>query len=534
MKRAQSSIHQYDVAIIGAGHNGLVCGALLAKAGKRVVLLEARQKIGGLSVTEEIAENVNGSVCAHLVYGLSKRVVSDLRLGKHGVSFVDGFSNTIALNEDGAHLTLTPNVEKTKENISRFSTNDANNYEKFEEQVAGFARVIATLLNEPAPSMDPSDSAGERQWHKVRQALKKLHVDQAAEFLHLLSSNVVDYLDGFFETDLLKGALAHDAIMGNAMGPRNPGSMWTYLYRRALELSSDPHFRGHPKGGVGVISDGLGKAALDAGADIRLGAEVTSLNLIDGRVAGVILEDGQTISAASVVSSLDPKKTFLELLPAGSTDLGFLTRIRQWRSNGTAAKLNFTLDGIPVFEGLSEQEVISSRLLVCPSTDYLEFAYNHTKYNQFSDFPALEIVLPTVLDPSLSTDGHQVMSVLVHYCPDDVEGGWDAARDVFVERVIRAIATFAPDITDMIVAGQVLTPADIAEDFGLTGGHWHHGDLSLDQSLLLRPEAGANDHETPISGLYLCGAGSHPGGGITGIPGHNAAQIVISRERGRR
>ena len=534
MTSQHSSIHQYDVAIIGAGHNGLVCAALLAKAGKRVVLLEARQKIGGLSVTEEIAENVEGSVCAHLIYGLNKRVISELRLGKHGVSFVDGFKDTIALNEDGAHLTLSENVERTKENISRFSTNDASNYVKFDEQVTGFARVVATLLNDPVPSLDPSDGVSERQWHKVRQALKKLHVDQAAEFLHLLSSNIVDFLDGFFETDLLKGALAHDAIMGNAMGPRSPGSMWTYLYRRALELSSDPHFRGHPRGGVGIISDGLGKAALDAGADIRLGAEVTSLNLIDGRVAGVVLEDGQTISAASVVSSLDPKKTFLDLLPAGSADLGFLKGIRQWRNKGTAAKLNFTLDGVPAFDGLSEQEVTTSRLLICPSTDYLEFAYNHTKYNQFSDFPALEMIIPTALDPALSPDGHHVMSVLVHYCPYDVDGGWEASRDLFVERVIRAIATFAPDIADMIVAGQVLTPVDIAQDFGLTGGHWHHGDLSLDQSLLLRPDAGANHHETPVSGLYLCGAGSHPGGGITGIPGHNAAQVVIARERGRR
>ncbi len=534
MTRAKGSFHQYDVAIIGAGHNGLVCGAMLAKAGKKVVLLEARQKIGGLSVTEDIAEDVQGPVCAHLVQGINKKVASDLRLARHGVSFLDGFQTTIALSEDGQHLVLSRNAEETKASIEAFSSNDASAYLKFEERLSAFSNVLSTLITEPLPAVAAHQRDSDRQWHKMRQALKKLHVDQAAEFMTVLSGSVADFLDEHFETDLLKGALAHDAIMGNAFGPRSPGSMLTMMYRRASQQLSDPHYFGYPKGGVGALSDALGKAALDAGADIRLGADVVSLNVIDGRIAGVTLEDGQTISARAVVSSVDPKKTFVDLLPVGSADLRFLRGIRRWRSRGVAAKLNFVLDGLPEFDELTEEDVTRSRLLICPSPDYLEFAFNHTKYNEFSEFPALEIIIPSALDPTLAPSGQHVMSILVHYCPFDLAGGWDAGRDRFVERVIRVLSDFAPDIADRIVAGQVLTPADIARDFGLTGGHWHHGDMSLDQSLLFRPDPAANHYETPVPGLYLCGAGSHPGGGITGTPGHNAAQVIIARERDRK
>ncbi len=533
MKRSQRDLHQYDIAVIGAGHNGLVCAAMLAKSGKRVVLLEARQKIGGLCVTEEIAEDVQGSVCAHLVHGLNKRVVSDLRLSKHGITFADGFQSTIALNEDGQHLTLTRDVAETKNNIASFSTSDANNYLKFDERLSAFARVLSVLADEPMPSIVHAAKGDERQWHKARQALAKLPADQSADFLHALSSSLADFLDDYFETDLLKGALAHDAVMGNALGPRSPGSTLGLLYRRTTELLGDPHYFGHPIGGIGAISDALGKAALEAGADIRLGADVTGLNVIDGSVVGVTLEDGQTISARAVVSSLDPRKTFLSLLPAGTADLRFLRKMRHWRCEGAAAKVNFALDAIPEFVGLSEEEVTRSRLLICPSTDYLEFAFNHTKYEEFSDYPALEIVIPTALDPTLAEPDQHVMSILVHYCPLHVKEGWNKVRDRFVERIIRVLTTFAPDIADVITAGQVLTPADIAQDFGLTGGHWHHGDLSLDQSFFFRPDAAAMHYETPVPGLYVCGAGSHPGGSLTGTPGHNAAQVILTREKER-
>jgi phytoene dehydrogenase-like protein len=331
-------------------------------------------------------------------------------------------------------------------------------------------------------------------------------------------------LEERFSLPLLKGALALDAVLGTNLGPRSPGTVLSLLYRVAAPRGAD--CLSLPQGGLGALSEALARAARAAGAEVRTGSAVERILVRDDHAAGVVLAGGEEIAATTVVSSADPKSTFLKLLGSEHLDAGFVRRVSQVRSRGLTAKLHLALDRLPQFPGLAE-ELLPGRLLIAPSADYVERAYNHTKYDEYSAAPMLEITIPTLADPGLAPAGRHVMSVIAQYAPYALAAGWATQRQAFADRVIDTLGAYAPQLRDSIRAMELLTPPDIEREFRITGGHWHHAELALDQFLMVRPVPGAAQYHTPVPGLFLCGAGCHPGGGVTGLAGRNAARQLI-------
>jgi phytoene dehydrogenase-like protein len=340
--------------------------------------------------------------------------------------------------------------------------------------------------------------------------------------------NAYDLLEEQFESDLVKGALGFDAVLGSGFGPRSPGSVLTLLYRLAAQSASGREPLSQPQGGMGAVTDALAAAARAAGVEIRTGTAVARIAVENDKTSGVVLADGAVIAAGTVISNADPRTTFLKLLGTEHLDTGFVRRIDHLRSRGLVAKLHLALDGPPEFTGL-DRVGLGGRLLVAPSLDYLERAFNPTKYGEMSEAPALEITVPTINDPSLAPAGQHVLSALVQYAPYKFAAGWDVGKPRLADRAIEAIEAYAPGLRRKIIAVETLTPLDIEAEFGMTGGHWHHGELAFDQFFMVRPVPGAAQYRTPVAGLFLCGAGSHPGGGVMGAAGRNAARQILKQ-----
>jgi phytoene dehydrogenase-like protein len=350
------------------------------------------------------------------------------------------------------------------------------------------------------------------------------------ELLRIGAMNIYDLLEERFQSPLLKAALAFDAVLGTNLGPRSPGSVLPLLYRLAAEAGADNGGLCQPRGGVGAVTQAIAHAARAAGAEIRTSAGVRRLLVTDDHVSGVELESGEAFTARIVASNADPKTTLLSLLGPEHLDAGFVRRITHLRTNGLAAKLHLALDGLPRFPGVTER-ALTGRLLVAPSLDYLERAFNSSKYGEVSAHPSLEITLPTVNDPELAPKGHHVLSAIVQYAPHTPRAGWDRVREPFLAATLAAIEAHAPGLRSQITALELLTPHDIEQQFRIRGGHWHHGELSFDQFFMVRPVPGAAQYRSPVPGLFLCGAGAHPGGGVTGLAGRNCARQILSGAR---
>ncbi|MBV8852300.1 MAG: NAD(P)/FAD-dependent oxidoreductase [Sinobacteraceae bacterium] len=516
----------YHCIVIGAGHNGLVCAAYLARSGRSVLVLEAGSQVGGAAVTREFAPGFKVSACAHLLQPMSSAMIEDLRLEHHGLRVAASQLPTTALQPEGPPLHLGP----SDLTASGCSMRDVAAYPHYAGLLDRFAAALQPLLLSVPPRLGSGRWADRQAWLRLGWQLRRLGRADLRELLRIAGMNVYDLMQEHFETPLLQAALAFDALLGTNFGPRSPGSVFTLLYRLATgyRATSARGARGlmQPEGGLGRVAAALAQAATAAGAEIRTGTPVQQILVENHQVSGVRLASGETLTAETVISNADPQTTFLRLLGAEHLDAGFTRRIANLRTRGLCAKLHLALDELPPFTGTTLRE-LGGRLLLAPSLDYLERAFNHSKYREYSMLPALEITVPTVNDAGLAPAGRHVLSALVQYAPYDLAGGWDAARHSFLQVLLGLLEQHAPGISRMVRAAELLTPADVEREFRISGGHWHHAELALDQFFILRPVPGATQYGAPVDGLYLCGAGCHPGGGIMGTAGRNAARQIL-------
>jgi len=508
------------VVIIGAGHNGLVCAAYLAKAGKAVTVLEASGQVGGAAVTREFAPGFKVSAAAHLAYLLDANVRSELALDAAGLSFSQHNIKTTALAVDGNHLQIAGETLQG----ANVNDNDRQAMREYRRLMNRFATVINRLNNRLPPRIGTRDRGDWVNLAKLAMDIRMLGKRDMREFLRIAGINIYDVLQEHFENPLLKGALSLDGVIGSNLGPRSNNSVFCALHRlsglQGLSM---------PRGGMGAISMALAGAARKHGATIRTSAEVARILVEGEHVTGVELADGERIAAGTVISGADPKRTFLGLLGARHLEAGFARKIHDIRMRGNVAKLHLALGKAPEFKGLN-QDQLDNRLVIAPDMDYVEHAFNHSKYGEYSARPVAEITIPSLHDNSLAPPGKHVLSALVQYAPYQLKSGWYDSKAAFTELVIDTIEAYAPRIRSQILYTELLSPADIENEFRITGGHWHHGEMALDQFLMLRPVPFAAQYATPVNGLYLCGAGSHPGGGVMGSAGRNAAHAVLGRK----
>ncbi len=506
-----------DCIVIGAGHNGLVCASTLARAGMNVACLEASGSAGGMASPRTIGNDYHFPGLAHVAHPISKAIRRDLKLDDFGYATGRAI-DTVALDAAGQHLVISP------KGLSGQGLNEADKkrFPAFAQQYADFAKAMRPLFENKPPrlkNMPFTDTAtlAKLGWN-IRMGLGR---DAMYEFLRVAAMNIYDVLEDEFQDDRLKGALAADAVMGSAMGPRMPGTVLTWLQRNQGAINGPLSQQA-----AGRLVDALTQSAENAGVSIRLNTPVERILIENGKAFGVRLTNGEMVKANIVISNVDPRATLTSLVGAPQLDAMFANRVTQIRGSGVVAKLNLALSGKPEFTGLAESQ-LGDRLLIAPSTKYVEHAFNASKYQQYSENPVLEMTIPSLHDGALAPEGHHVMSVNVAFVPYELEGGWDEQKSTLAYKIISQIGQYAPNLKSLVVDHEFVTPMDIENEFGAVRGHWHHGELSIHQSFMMRPLHGAAQYNTPIEQLFLCGAGCHPGGGLTGLAGRNAAKRVL-------
>ena len=521
---------RYDCIVVGGGHNGLVCATYLARGGRSVLVLEAAERVGGAAVTREFWPGFKVSAASHLLHLMPEALIQELSLGTHGLHLVAERMPTTAVAVDEVPLLIDAVNPASLESRSAADASALPRY-------SALLRRLGAAL-QPVFEMTPP-RLGTDSWHdrlallRMGLRLRRLGRRDMRELLRIGGMCVHDLLEEYFETPLLKGALGFDAILGTNLAPRSPGSVFTLLYRMAAASAASGSLS-LPRGGMGALSDALAKAAIDAGVVIRTGAPVERILVQGDRAAGVTLQSGEQLSAPAVISNADPKTTFLRLLGPEYLDAGFVRRVGHLRARGSTAKLHLALDRLPQFTGL-DASALRGRMLLAPSSDYLERAFNHTKYGEFSEAPALEVTVPSAVDSSLAPGGKHVLSANVQYVPYKLAAGdWELHRGRLTDLLVGLLDAHAPGLRQSVLAAELLTPADIEREFRISGGHWHHAELALDQFLMVRPVPGAAQYSTPLEGLFLCGAGTHPGGGVMGLAGRNAAREVLKSMASRR
>lgn len=504
-------LSEYDTIIIGAGHNGLVCATYLAKGGQKVLVLEAAANNGGLAADREFAPNFHAAV-AHAAAHIPTEIIRELQLGSHGFEATSAAALT-GLGTDGQHVTIDAGA------VTGTDAKDAAAYTAYRDVMHRFAEALRPFWLKTMPRIGNNSLRELMTFAQLGWNIRGLGKRDMREFLRIASLPARDLMDENFANELLKATLSWDGLLGAKLAPRSPNSaVLSMLYRMSGEAAS-----------AGKLINALTSAATAAGVEIRNNTAVQRV-LIDGsdaglKVRGVRSSDGGEIRADRVISATDPKRTFLNLVGVEYLDIGFTNRIRRLRCAGYVAKLHLALDGLPEFTGLAEP---GGRMIIAPDMDTIEVAYDHAKYGELPEQPVLEVSLPSLAEPLLAPPGKHVLAAHVMYVPYALKGGWtDAARQDVCARTIDTIARYAPSIRQQILHQEFLTPADIEQQYSVTGGHWHHTEMAMDQMLMMRPTYEAAQYSTPIPGLYLCSAGCHPGGGLSGAAGHNAARAIL-------
>ncbi len=516
----------YDAIVIGGGHNGLVAATLLARSGRKVRLVEAADTLGGAARTEEFAPGFRVST-AHVLNRLHPDVIRQLDLAAHGLDTSAALAPTTVLGGRDGPVTLRGGYG---DHVDGVAPDEAKAWSELRALLLRQAGILKPFLTRRPPRLGKLSRADMGLLGGSALALRRLGKADMREFLRMVLMNVADVADEHLTDDRLKGLLAFDATLGSHLGPRSPTSLLGLYYRLAGEAGGSAGGQVIPAGGMGAVVDALARAAAAAGVEISTGADVARIALEGGKAAGVTLETGEELRAGTVVSAINPATTVLDLVGPRELDIGFVRKIGNIRMKGDAAKLHLALDTVPDFPGANDADR-KGRLVIAKSTDHVENAFNPAKYGEFSPDPVMEVTLPSLSDPSLAPDGACVLSAVVQYAPYDLREGWETGKPKFMEAILAALEANAPGIRKTIRHSELLTPADIESRYRMPGGHWHHGELQADQMLFSRPVAGHSGYETPVGGLYLCGAGSHPGGGISGVPGLNAARHILASER---
>jgi len=518
----------YDAIIIGAGHNGLTSAAYLAKAGKKVLVLERRHVLGGAAVTEEIYPGFKYSVCSYVVSLLRPEVIRDLELPKYDLELIP-LDSTFTPMPDGDYLFRCGDHARTRREIARHSTTDAEAYEQYGQLMVQMAMAVKPMLGmiPPEPTTwKPKDLFGLAiVGHHFRGLGEKLLYD----LTKLMTMSSADFLDEWFETDVLKATMSASGIIGTFMGPRSPGTAYVLLHHYMGELDGAFRSWGFPRGGTGAISRVIAEAAVHYGAEIRTQAPVDQVLIKRSRAYGVVLESGEEIHARVIVSGVDPKRTFLKMIDGSHLAPEFFKQVSDFKIRGSSAKVNLSLDALPNFISMpGNGPHLGGAISISPSLDYIERAYDDAKYGDFSRRPYMDIILPSMLDPSMAPPGKHVMSIFVQYAPYHLkQGTWPEKREALGDTVIDTLSEYAPNLKDIILHRQVVTPWDLEQEFGLTEGNIFQGELTLDQLFFLRPVAGWAKYRTPIKNLYLCGACTHPGGGVMAASGRLAALEIL-------
>jgi phytoene dehydrogenase-like protein len=521
---------RYDAVVIGGGHNGLVAAAYLARAGRRVRVVEQRAILGGAAVTEEPYPGFKYSACSYVVSLLRPEIIRDLDLPRHGLEILP-LESTFTPLPDGDYLARWGDHDRTRAELARHSRRDADAYDEFGTLMYELAVAVRPILAMIPPDPTSLSLRDLGALLKLGRHGRSLGARKTFALYKLMTMSAADYLDEWFETEALKATMSASGIIGTFMGPRSPGTAYVLLHHYMGEIDGVFRAWGFQRGGTGAVSEAVASAARAHGAEITTGTGVRQVLVRDGRARGVVLDNGDELLADLVFSSLDPKRTFLRLLDAHHLPDDFVAAIRRFRIRGSSGKVNLALAGLPTFTGLPETtEHLRGAVSVSPTVEYLERAYDDAKYGAFSRAPYMDGILPSMIDPTMAPAGKHVMSLFVQYAPYDRIGGWDdAARDAFGDTVVRTLAQYAPDLEDLILHRQVWTPADMEREIGLTEGNIFHGELTLSQLFFLRPAPAWAQYRTPIANFYQCGSGTHPGGGITGQPGRLAALRALGK-----
>ena len=517
-----------DIVIIGGGHNGLVTAFYLAKAGFKPLVLERRSQTGGAAITEEFHPGFRCSTLAHSAGPIRPDIVSDMQLEQHGLKLIHPEPSVVSLNPDGRAIMLYDDAQKSATDIAKFSRKDAAKYPELEESLRKMGSVIADALKLTPPDIDSPNRTDLWGMLQTGRALRKLGKKDLYRLLRWGPMAVADLASEYFETDLMRGTIAARGIFGTFLGPWSAGSALVLLIRAAGDShpAGSAHFA---SGGIGAITQAMSSAAKAAGAEIRIDAEVAEIRVKDGAAVSVVLKSGDEIPAKTIISNADPKRTLLKLVDPSHLSPGFAEKLQHYRMMGTIAKINLALDALPEFTALKNGNAaaLSGRIQISHGIDYLERAFDESKYGDFSKQPYLEVTIPSLTDPSLAPKGKHVMSIYMQYAPYKFKGDWDARRGALGDTVVNALAQYAPNLPGLVLDGQIITPKDMEDTYGLTAGQIFHGELALDQFFTMRPLLDWARYRTPIANLYLCGSGTHPGAGLTGGSGANAAREIL-------